>query len=320
MLLCGRLLSNRLTRMRDRTDSGQSRRWPPERQIRLESPFAVTLHVADPLSPALSEGLSAQLRFARRGRNTVLERCFATNPLKVLTTRGVSHTCWAYVATYGGGIVGGDAIRLSVEAGQESCGVLLTQASTKVYRSLRPASQQLTATISEGALLAVLPDPVVCFAGAEFSQQQRYDLHTEGSLVMVDWLTSGRHASGERWAFHRYSSRIDVRREGQRLVYDTLLLEQADGSISDRLGPFNVCLTAVLTGPLVADAAASLVRSSDLAVETHADFIVAAWTLPGGGALLRMSGASVEQVGDALRERLSFLSPLLGEDPFSRKW
>jgi urease accessory protein len=261
------------------------------------------------------------LCFTRCGPNTILERSFATNPLKVFNTRGVGRACWVYAATYGGGIVGGDVIHLSVDVRSGAYGVLTTQASTKVYRSLHPASQDLTASVGDKALLAVLPDPVVCFAGAHFSQRQRYELDQRGSLVMVDWMTSGRHAAGERWKFHHYSSRIDIRRAGRRILYDTLLLDDADGSIGERLGVFEICLTAVVTGPLVSDAALSIVHSvSDLGVEKKSNLVTAAWMLPDGGAVLRMSGTSVEQIGAALRERLSFLGNLLGDDPWSRKW
>ena len=265
--------------------------------------------------------MPAQLRFARCGANTILERSYATNPLKLFTTRGVSSACWVYAATYGGGIVGGDAIRLNVDAAQGARAVITTQASTKVYRSLRPASQHVKSSIDDDALLVVLPDPVVCFAGGDFSQHQRYDLQHRGSLVLVDWMTSGRHAAGERWAFHHYSSRIDVRRAGRQILYDTLWLDEGDGPIGERLGGFEVCLTAVVTGPLVADAATSIVSAvSEMGIHRQADLVAAAWMLPDGGALLRMSGVSVEQVGAALRERLFFLGALLGDDPFSRKW
>jgi urease accessory protein len=265
--------------------------------------------------------VTAQIRLGRCRANTVLEQSFATNPLKLFTTRGVTPACWVYAATYGGGIVGGDAIRLKVDAAAGTRAVLATQASTKVYRSLRPASQDITASVEDEALLVVLPDPVVCFASADFSQRQRYDLHRRGNLVLVDWITSGRHASGERWAFRHYSSRIDIRRNDGRILYDTLWLDEEDGSIGERLSGFDVCLTAVVTGPLLAAAASSMVRElSEAGIERRADLVAAAWTLPDGGALLRMNGTSVEQVGAALRRHLSFLVDLLGDDPFGRKW
>jgi len=208
-----------------------------------------------------------------------------------------------------------------VEAAEGARAVVTTQASTKVYRSLRPSSQEVKSSIADDALLVVLPDPVVCFAGGDFSQEQRYDLQPRASLVLVDWMTSGRHATGERWAFHHYSSRIDIRRAGRRVLYDMLRLDAEDGAIGERLAHFDVCLTAVVTGPLVADAAASIVRAvSEADAGSRRDFVAAAWRLSDGGALLRVNGAGVEEVGAALRERLSFLGRLLGDDPFSRKW
>ena len=48
--------------------------------------------------------------------------------------------------------------------------------------------------------------------------------------------------------------------------------------------------------------------------------MMSASPLRDGGALLRMAGVSVEQVAHAFRSHLAFLSPLLGDDPWSRKW
>jgi hypothetical protein len=71
----------------------------------------------------------------------------------------------------------------------------------------------------------------------------------------------------------------------------------------------------------VADAAEAIVRAvSEAGAGSRRGFVAAAWRLSDGGALLRINGAGVEQVGAALRERLSFLGNLLGDDPFSRKW
>lgn len=263
----------------------------------------------------------ARLRFSRSAGHTILDRSFATSPVKVFTTRGVGATCWLYSATLGGGIVGGDDLQIDVEVAAGARALIATQASTKVYRSLRPACQRVIASVADDALLAIVPDPVVCFAGADFSQHQRYDLAGGASLVLVDWITSGRHATGERWEFRRYASRIDLYRDGTRVLYDGVLLDQDDGSIGERLARFNVCLTTVVTGPLVSDEADHLIRAvSQLPIEPLEDFVIAAWPLSGGGALLRMSGTSVEQVGARLRECLAFLGPLLGDDPWTRKW
>jgi urease accessory protein len=264
---------------------------------------------------------SAHLTFTRSGSATVLTRALAASPAKLFATNGRGATCWVYAATLGGGLVGGDEICLHAEVTAGARALLTTQASTKVYRSLRPARQSLRATVDAGALLAVVPDPVVCFADADFTQTQRYDLHADASLVMVDWITSGRHASGERWAFSRYESRFDITRGPHRIFFDALVLEPHIDSIAERMSRFNVLLTAVLTGPLVAAAATNIAgRLSQASIDRQADLVISASPLRDGGALLRMAGTSVEQMGHALRAHLAFLSALTGDDLWSRKW
>ena len=39
-----------------------------------------------------------------------------------------------------------------------------------------------------------------------------------------------------------------------------------------------------------------------------------------GGAVVRVAGEQVETVAAELRRQLQFLTPLLGDDPFARKW
>jgi urease accessory protein len=264
---------------------------------------------------------TASLRFARHGSKTILERSFATSPVKFFTTRGRGSACWVYSATLGGGLVGGDAIHMTVDVTRGARALLATQAATKVYRSLRPASQTIVAAVDDEALLAVIPDPIVCFAGADFSQAQRYELSTDANLAAIDWMTSGRYAAGERWAFARYRSRIDIRRDGRRILYDGVTLEPGLDRVADRMGRFEVCLTAVLTGPALAERAAAIVcAASRLGISRDSDVIESASTLADGGTLLRVVGVHVEQVGRLLRERLAFLHPLLGDDLWSRKW
>lgn len=271
------------------------------------------------LSPARAG--SAHLTFTRSGSDTVLTRAFATSPAKVIETQRRGATCWVYAATLGGGLVGGDDVRLRADVTAGARALLTTQASTKVYRSLRPSRQAVHACVEADALLAVVPDPIVCFADADFTQTQRYDLHADASLVMLDWITSGRHAAGERWAFTRYESRCDIRRGSERIFFDALVLAPNIESVAARMARFDVFATAVMTGPLVAAAARDIVSAvSQLEVVRGGDLIISAAALRGGGALLRMAGNSVEQMAHALRGYLAFLSPLAGDDLWSRKW
>src|SRR5262245_35740719 len=192
---------------------------------------------------------TGQLAFASIDGTTHVQRSYATSPLKLLNPRNHGSAAWVYSATYGGGLVGGDSIHLEVSVEKNARAFLSTQASTKVYRSPVGSSQTLHATVGENALLVVAPDPVVCFAASTYRQEQHFVLADGAGLVAVDWLSSGRLASGERWAFDSYQSRMTVRRGERRVFFDSLRLTSQDGPIANRMGRFNALLVAVMVGP-----------------------------------------------------------------------
>jgi urease accessory protein len=65
--------------------------------------------------------------------------------------------------------------------------------------------------VGAGALLVSLPDPVVCFASSDYRQTQAFTVESSAGLVALDWMTSGRRGSGERWAFDAYASTTTLR-------------------------------------------------------------------------------------------------------------
>jgi urease accessory protein len=190
-----------------------------------------------------------------------------------------------------------------------------------VYRSPEGTSVDLDAVVEEGGLLIAWPDPVVCFAGSTYRQRQHFELHANASIVVVDWMTSGRRASGERWLFETYSSRSSIRADGTPVLLDSLLLSPADGPLAARMGRFDVIATVAVYGCLVKSHAARILDDvSALPVARSAESLIAAAPIGSQGCLLRMAGRSVEHVTGLLRHHLSFVSGLLGDDPWARKW
>ena len=264
---------------------------------------------------------TGRLRVERRGARSVVPCAQATSPLKWLLPANHGHAAWIFASTYGGGLVGGDAIATDVEIGPGAAAVLSTQASTKVYRSPRGTTTTLQARVAAGGLLVVIPDPVVCFASSAYTQRQTFDLHPDASLVCLDWMTSGRRARGERWLFDRYRATLSIRHASRLICYDAVTLDAGDGSIGDRFGRFDVLATLALVGPAVGPDAARLLDALARApVERRPDLLMSAAPLAGGGVMVRCAGRSVEAVGRAVRSAVPSLSALLGDDPWMRKW
>ena len=176
--------------------------------------------------------------------------------------------------------------------------------------------------LGAGSLLVFAPDPVQAFAESSYTQRQAFHLAANSSLVLLDWLSSGRPARGERWAFSHFASRNDVLIAGERVFLDSLRLDPTDGEfLSPRLaGRFNCLGLLLLLGPLVRDLATQLVQNIAARPVTRlAPLVCSVSPLP-NGALLRLAGEQVEAVADELHQYLAGLQDLLGDDPWARKW
>ena len=247
----------------------------------------------------------------------MLTRAIAASPLRLLHPHNSGSAAWVYAATYGGGLLGGDAIDLDVTVGHGASAMLSTQASTKVYRADVPASQRLHARVADDSLLVLLPDPVTPFASSQYVQEQRLDIAAGANLIAVDWMTAGRMSSGERWQFTSYESRTWLRREGRLILHEAMALTPADGDVAARLGRFNCIAWAVVIGPAVQAAALRLAGSlGDAPVPKRGELLLSAAPLEHDGVLLRFAGTSAQQVGAVLKQHLNFVPSLIGDDPW----
>lgn len=261
------------------------------------------------------------LDVARVDRRSVVRRAYATSPLRLLTPRNHGEAAWIYASSYGGGLVGGDALRLRISVAAGAAAFVSSQASTKVYRSHDHCSSLLDATVASGGQLVLWPDPVVCYAGSTFRQVQRVELAADAALVLVDSMTSGRRASGERWQFVEYANRLSVTRDGGLVLFDSTRLSSSDGDLAERMGRFDVMSSVAIVGTRYRSEIASVAGSiAARPLERQADLLVSAAPFGDAGCLVRVLGRSIEHVSSVVRGYLSFLSGALGDDPWARKW
>lgn len=276
--------------------------------------------VTHPPKKAGHAALDVQLVF----RKSTVISAFATSPMKLLTPRSRGDSVWACTSSFGGGLVAGDQTSLELQLGPEARCFLGTQASTKVYRNpaALPCGHETRATVGRGATLVFAPDPVQAFAEASYTQRQEFNLASDANLALLDWFTSGRAARGERWAFARFSSRNQVNIGGKTVFLDSLTLDPADGDLAapHRTGRFNCLGVLLLIGPGLRDAAQKLVAEiGTVPVSRQAALVFSASPIR-DGAVLRIAGEHVEAVGRELHKHLARLNPLLGDDPWARKF
>ena len=264
---------------------------------------------------------AGSLRFVRAGTRTVVHTARARSPLRLLMPNNHGDGAWVYVASLGGGLVDGDALSLSVDVEAGASAFVGTQASTKVYRSPRGTSQRLVARVGAGALLAALPDPVSCFAGARYVQEIDVALDDDtATVVLVDALTCGRAARGERWAFGRYAARTRVRIGGRLVVLDALRLDPAQGDVAARMGRFDAIATIVAAGPRAGGVRERLLAAASTAATREASRLHAVTVLSPTASIGRLAATSAREAVAAVRALLAPLAGELGDDPFARRW
>jgi urease accessory protein len=267
---------------------------------------------------------TAALHVARvRERSTVIS-AWARSPLSLLTPRARGESVWAYTSSYGGGMVQGDETRLELKLDSGARCFLSTQASTKIYRNpaRRACSHEFQAELDADSLLILAPDPVQCFAESSYEQRQTFRLAETANLVLVDWLSSGRSARGERWAFRRYASKNQIYRGNRTILLDSVTLGNELGDINNRFrsGRFNCLATIAIVGPGLREFAATVLEAIGNAPAVRdANFVFAASPLH-EGAIIRLAGVRVEEVGRAIHSHLQFVPSLLQGDPWARKW
>ncbi|MEC7922503.1 MAG: urease accessory protein UreD [Planctomycetota bacterium] len=271
-----------------------------------------------------TSAVRGKLELASVGGRTVVTRACAGNPLKLLLPRPREHAAWVYTSSCGGGLGAGDQVALDVKVGPGAACVLGTQSATKVYKCPgdKFCRQELRAKVEGDGFLVLAPDPVICFADSAYEQYQRVDLEPGSSLVVLDWISSGRRLRGERWAFRSYSSRLDVHVGDEQVLCESLRLDSTRSPVGSefKTGGFDCLAVVGLFGEKVVDAVSALLDMISGQPFEPGQEIVEAVSPVSHGAALRVMGSTPELVGRYLDEKLGFLAELIGESPWSRKW
>lgn len=247
-----------------------------------------------------------------------VHRARGAGPLRLLTPRAAGKAAWIVTSSLGGGLVDGDEVALDVEIDAGATCVITTQASTKAYRGR--THQELRVRVGTGAAAIVVPDPLVPYRDARVRQVTRVELAPDASLVLVDTLTAGRIAHGERWSCARADTALTVVRAGATVLHDRVVLDREHGDIAARMQRFMAIATCIVVGPRVADHARALLAEISALPLVDPDLVVAASRLGDDGVVIRIASTAIERIVASTRIHLQPACTALGEDPWTRKW
>jgi len=198
--------------------------------------------------------VEAALHFHRGGGRTMLAHQHVPYPFHTTRPFYLDHErpdiATLYLQSASGGLYRGDDVALSIVAGPHAAVHVTTQASTIVHKTHKRAVAQTTRVeIGENSFVAMTPDPLVLFPGAEICCMTRVTLAATGRAILTDGFT---HHDPERARrpFERYSSAVIVRNEAGRVLLSdrgSLAGELMLGPTSP-LGPFGAVGTLLVLG------------------------------------------------------------------------
>jgi urease accessory protein len=175
-------------------------------------------------------------------------------PLKIINPAApAGPACHAVLASYGGGLLAGDSLRLRVHCEAGSRLLLSTQANTRIFKSIdgRQAEQLTEGHLAENALAVVLPDPLVPQADSRYHQAQHWHLASTATLLLADWYHAGRTDLGEKFAFTAFNTELRVSVAGRLTLLDRFALRPDEHLATSQatFGPYHSALSFYLVGP-----------------------------------------------------------------------
>jgi urease accessory protein len=180
---------------------------------------------------------------------TVLAASQQEPPLRVVRAFALEDgAAMVHLHNVSGGVLGGDRLGLSVHLGAGACAQVTTTGATRIYRprvDAPPAVQSNEISVGESALLEYLPDPLIPFAGARFSQRTVIRLSRGAGLFWWEILAPGREARGEIFEYASVEVKTDLVAIGRPIAIERVRLEPGNNALSSlaRLGPYRTWAT-----------------------------------------------------------------------------
>jgi urease accessory protein len=203
-----------------------------------------------------------------------------------------------------GGILSGDSLRLSIEAGTSTRVQITSVGATRIYRQRgdRAVSRLSTSIrVEDGAMVEYLPDAVIPFSGSRFSQSTAVSLGPNAAFIGWETVAAGRIAGGEEFAFDFFHSESSVCSDTRPVALErySLMPSARDPRSVARWGRFRYTATMYVCHTGIAQARWHDLESTlnDLAFSrtSHA----ARWgvsTLVAGGLVIRGLALEAHQI------------------------
>lgn len=179
---------------------------------------------------------SVRVTAKRRDGRSVLDDLHQSGSMKALFPQPRHAHLDTVLLNTAGGVTGGDRFDAALRAGPDTHMVITTQAAERAYKAQPGETGRLRTrlTVDAGGRIDWVPQETLLYDGACLDRRLQADLAPGAALLLVEPLVFGRTAMGETIRHARFRDRIDVRRNGEAIFADRVLLDGAIAAHLDR--------------------------------------------------------------------------------------
>ena len=169
-----------------------------------------------------------RLKLKASENKTALEELYQEGAARIRLPKTYDGCCEAVMINTSGGLTGGDVMGWNIAAGQNSCGVVTTQACEKIYKSTGDVARVKTQiNVEAGARLDWLPQETILFERSSLSRSLDVSLVGDARFMAVEAVMLGREAMGEKIDQTTFQDRWRIRRDDQLIHADDLRIAGA---------------------------------------------------------------------------------------------
>ncbi len=138
------------------------------------------------------------------------------------------------------GIFDDDEVEVKVQVESGARMLVTTPSASRVYRSRRGGMSQIRQCfeVKHGGFLEYLPEPFIPQAGARCRQRNELRVEEGGALLYFEWLTPGRVASGEVFAYEELVWETDAWVGDKLTLRERYRLSPSDDSLESLRAAF----------------------------------------------------------------------------------
>jgi urease accessory protein len=195
-----------------------------------------------------------RIRAERIGSRTAIVNCFRSVPFHIgmPSDRAGTGRAGVILQNVGPGTLPGDRLGIDLEAGPGAWLEVRGQGASRIHPSPggQAAEIEVRLRVAAGGVLIYGPGELIPYRDAVLRQRTVVEVERGGRLALMETLTRGREAMGERDAYTLLDLGLRASHAGRPCLVERARLEPAARSLQDasRHGPFAVSAALYLIG------------------------------------------------------------------------